>query len=733
MPTWRPLGIVAIQLWIFAFVTFFGSDIVLLEPTLRITAQLVFAAPLIVWSAFGLRRRPDRLDAAIVIALGLYLVVALASRDRTGSLETLALVTVYAVVFWAARGVLSNPRHRQTVAVAVVTSLAFTLSVNGFLLIREKIAYFQVTGLFPPLEGFDVFPWETANAMPILVLLALAFLPMLESGLYRRLLSTIIVVASLVVLAFSTGRAGLLGMDVMGALVLLTSPAPRAWFTTRGTTVKWSIGAGAFALAALAAWKVAGSFIHAMQITGRLDLYPASLSMFADRPIFGSGPSTWPWARYMYGTEAARTLGVRLTHDVPLQTLADGGVVLAAAMLIVSVTWVVLALSRPLSLRRRVAFAALVGYTTAVLLDDFSFLPAVTVLLLILAASALESVSTEPTRFRGFGVGERTRWLLVVAAGACLAISVPFVVRTDLARVSASDARAAAVAGDWSRAEDRFTTAASLHPEDGGYWLGVAKARAEQGEVAQAGEAYAKARDVSPGDARAYGGLAALTSDPTAQVDLLEAAANLTAGDPQYAYRLGIARAGLGDVKGAAAAWGWAAALQSTAFAAFEFDRYGIDREAVMRATIAHTQSAPRPDVNADPAARWDVQLALDQLSNEAGQAWRAVDAARKGETGSARMLAEQARVSRAMYAYEATAAVAAFSCDVAEQKDALAIAAAIGSSGASNRSAALRIRREYLYRESTIGPMQPPGITEAPLPLPWPWSVITERPKCEK
>ena len=59
---------------------------------------------------------------------------------------------------------------------------------------------------------------------------------------------------------------------------------------------------------------------------GRGDLYEASVQMFADRPILGHGPSTYSWARFLYGTEPARVLAVRLTHDVPLQTLVDGGI-----------------------------------------------------------------------------------------------------------------------------------------------------------------------------------------------------------------------------------------------------------------------------------------------------------------------------------------------------------------------------------------------------------------------
>jgi O-antigen ligase len=682
---------------------------------------------LIGWSILRLRRLPDRLDVAVIVALGLYLIVATMSRDRTGSLETLALVAVYALTFWAARSAVSLPAVRDVLAVGVATALAFTLAVNAFLLIREKVAYIQATGLIPPQEGFDVFPWETANAMPILVLLAFGFLPLVPPRRYRRILTVVTAVASLVVLAFSAGRAGVLGLSVALLIVGLMSERWRSWFANRAARVRWGLGGGAMLVVAVGVWRTLGPFIHAMGVTGRLDLYPATLAMFIDRPIFGSGPSTWPWARYMYGTEAARTLGVRLTHDVPLQTLADGGVVLGVAMLTIAVAWLMRSFSRQLPPQRRAAFAVLVGYAAAVLFDDFSFLPSVTVLLIVLAAVALPVESTASA------TASRLRFMPLATAAICLAIAAPFVVRVDVARLRAADARAAAVVGDWARASNEFAAATDLHPESGGYWLGLAKARAELGDRDGARAAYAAARVASPGDARAYGGLAALSSNVDERIALLKQAADRTSGDPQYAYRLGIELAGKGNLSGAAEAWGRAADLRSAAFGDFEFDRYGIDVVAVMRGAIAHTFAAPRPDVNIDPAARWDAQLALDKLPDNAGLSWRAVDAARHGQTDLAAELAEKARVARAVHAYEALAATAAFDCRRDEQRHALSTAVAIGSVNLSTAVAgSISIRREYLYREPTIGPMQPPGTMEAPIPLTWPWSVINEKPNCQ-
>jgi hypothetical protein len=309
---------------------------------------------------------------------------------------------------------------------------------------------------------------------------------------------------------------------------------------------------------------------------------------------------------------------------------------------------------------------------------------------------------------------------------------MPVVVRVDLARLNAADARNAAVAGDWRGAAQRFGAAIELHPESGGYWLGLAKARAELGEVAAAEAAYAAARAASPGDARAYGGLAALTPSDAERISLLQQAADRTSGDPQYAYRLGIALAASGDRDAAAVAWGRAADLRSSGVGDFAFDAYDIDPKAVMAAAITHTYAAPRPDVNIDPAARWDAQLLQNELPSDAGLAWRAVDAARHGDLDLAVKLAASARLDRSVHAYEAIAAVAAFECNDTARDEAIQSAIATGSISRNPSRGDIAIRPEYLYREATIGPMQPPGVPAPPPPSQWPWSVISERPACK-
>jgi len=80
------LSPVAAQLWILTFTAFFGSYVTTAIVSLRVPTQLVFVFPVLAWSIIRLRRAPDAIDLAILLALAANAIVSLTSLDPLGSL-----------------------------------------------------------------------------------------------------------------------------------------------------------------------------------------------------------------------------------------------------------------------------------------------------------------------------------------------------------------------------------------------------------------------------------------------------------------------------------------------------------------------------------------------------------------------------------------------------------------------------------------------------------------------
>lgn len=730
----RYLPALFLQAWIFGFIAFFGAEVVLLEPTLRIVAQLLYGIPLLAWAALRLRRPFTRLDGAVAVCLGIYLVVCLTSRDLTGSLETLALVVCYAIFFWAMRRVAARPAIREVIVVGVATAMTFSLALNAWLMITEKITWIQVSGTLPRLEGLDVFPWETVNVMPVLVLISVPFLAWLRPGGVRRGLGAIIGLSALVVVPFSGGRTGYLAIAVAVCAWLLLSGTPqrlvRTWFPNR-----WRLVVALSAAAALlVASALSGLIVRGLGDSGRTTLWEQTTQLIFARPVTGNGPSTYSWAHLIYGSEAARLIAVRLTHNVFLQTLADGGVWLGGGMLLVVSAWIASVRSAfgCLTAQQRIAIAVLAGYATTLLLDDFSFLPSVIAMVVTIAAwtlpapaklAAAPPTSRLPNRLPS--------WLIPAVAGLLLVVAIPAVVAVDRARADAQRAREAAVSGDWQQAVAGFTAATTLHPANGGYWIDLGLARFKTGDLAGAREAYSTAARASPGDPRSYGALAALAPDEQA-IPLLRLAAHQTLGDPQYHFRLGLALSTTGDRKGAAAAWGRAVTLDSWLFGVLPYGQSHIDRAAVVDAVEQAIEADPRADPSVDQITRWDVALNLDRLPGGAPAAWQAVAVANKGDLAAAAALAEQAvhESPDDPLSYDAAAFVAQLQCDDAAAASFFRIeAAAPGAYG--GLAPAVAVRREFVYREAGLGAAQP--LVKAGLPPleRWPSTLVSVRPHC--
>ncbi|MEO6295148.1 MAG: O-antigen ligase family protein [Candidatus Limnocylindria bacterium] len=719
----RALPRVALQLWIVLFIVFFGAEVIHLEPGLRIVTQVVYGIPLALWALLRLRGPHDRLDWAVLGLLGVYAVVCLFSRDRTESLGTLALATAYATWFLLMRRV-ARTELRGPVLVAIATGMAITLAFNAYLLIQEKLTWFAAIG-DAPFEGVMTFPWESVNALPALVLVTIPFLAWQGPTRLRLVFAAVVALSAVVVVPLSMGRAGWLGLAVSALVAVLLTPAVRK-FVPRLAPGQRLAGGIAIAVAAAAALVVVGPrVVNATGESGRLLLWEQGVGMIVRSPIVGSGPGTFSWARLDVQPHAADLLAVRLLHSVPLQMLVDGGVVLAIGVLAVGATWASTVTRRAgsWSAEDRVAIASVFGFLAALSFDDFSYLPAIVGSALVAAAFlAPTAPSTAAPR-----AGVRSVTLVVLALATLIAL--PNVVAVDAARAAAQAGRTAMVGGAYEEAATDFEAATRAHQEDGGYWLGLGMAAAYAGDEDRARAAYERATTVSPGDPRGFAGLAALSGE---DIGHLRQATERTYGDPQYAVRLGLALAAAGRMDDATHSWARAVALRPQLLRILRYHETGISQDAVASGAIAIISTEPRPAPIENLVNLWDIGLALDALPDGANAAWLAVDAARHGDSERAADLA-RAAVTEAPYearGYQVLAAVAAFACD--SEAERVALSQEKLARGAYARAAhEPQIRREFIYREASLGPSQPPGAVPDLRIERWPWSLIDRPTGC--
>lgn len=715
-------GRLGFELWLFVFVALAGTTLLGTQPVLRLAAVAVYAVPVLAWAVARVRGRPELLDVAILAGIGAHVVASLASLDREGSLEASGTVIVYAATYWLARHVSADPGLRRIAAVAVVLAMTAWLVLIGITWVAEKVVDAQAFGWPPRLDAYLPYVWGSINTPPVLLFLTVPFVTWLPDARSRRIFLGVLAVTAIIVIPFSVGRAAWLGIAVAVASLAVLSGLPALARRRRAAIV----GGSAVVMAgALAVWLLITRFDSVVAaLDSRVRLWQQAGGLFTTDPLTGAGPGTFSWARLAHVPDFTDRVGAAAAHNVPMQTLAEGGILLGAALafIVAAWGWQVAAGRRQLDGSRRLAVAAVIGFAAFSLLDDFSFLPAVTVLVIILAAWSLPDRvlardAAAVTGWRGFAVPV----VLVVAA----AITAPAAASLGLMRIGLTDARAAAIAGDWDAALRGFRAATSAQPASALHWMSVGLAEHHLGRGEAAIEAYRAAVRVSSGDPRPWGALAALSGGGDA-IDLLREAARRS-NDPQYAYRLAAALAADGQEVEAAEFLAIASVIQPELYATVSEPMRSLVR-AELPAAIDRVGSVGGREPR---EAAWNAALAAGETDPDAPIQWRVAGRVRDGDVARARALLEEAelRDPRSVRTWQAAAAVAAMTCD----RDALERAEAnIELLGREPIDGDHRVaeRRPGVYREPDLGDYQP--ISEASLPeLPaWPLGLI-EVPDC--
>jgi tetratricopeptide (TPR) repeat protein len=719
---------IALGVAAFLFVAFFGTGLPAFDPGVRLTTQILFVVPLAAWAILRLRGPLDLLDWAVLTGLVLALVVAIFSLDRTGSLEAFGLSVAFALLYWFMRDVGARPRLRPAIALGVTTAITLWLLIAASTWLGQKVQWISLGGGIPELESGPIAGWSSANTFPILALVGLPFLLEVPSGLPRRVLGVLYAAGSLVTIPLSLGRAAYLGIIVAVVAYELLRGAPLARRSLRGLRESRRFVAVGLIGVVLAGAVVALEAARGWQLvlavmTSRWRLWEQAASIFAARPLTGGGPSTFHWLRLENAPDYADRIGVYLAHDVLMQTVADGGLVLFAALGLVLGTYAWMAVRRKAEFdpRQRITLAVLIGFCAASLLDDMSTFNAVTAMVVTLAAWVPGP--------RPPASPSRGHWALPIAISLLAVVSLPAIASIDVARINADEARRAALAGNWADAAEGFRAASAAHPVDAGYRLGLALALLHAGDRPGSIAAYRAAAGLARGDPRPFGALAALSPDGKERSRLLDLAARRTIRDPQYAYRLGRALMETGEIDRATEAFALAVAIDSRLFGALppEVNRSAV--AAAVKTLVGRFQD------QADIIGPWvedDVALALGHLSANAPAAWLAVAAAEGRTIESAERLASSSLAEEPHSArpYQAAGYVATIRCDAPRVTYLRALLDLIPVETES-RPGRIDEAWDDAYREQGLGDYQPlePG-TVPPLRQ-WPVPLVPPPPAC--
>jgi len=719
----RPLVRAAIQVWLLAFVVLAGTSLTDLVPGAWLVVAVLYGLPVVIVGLVRLRGPVDRLDWLVLVALAAYAIASLLSVDPTGSLASLGLALVYAVVFMLARRWFATDATRHLVALPFALGFTAWLAWVAIAWIGEKVGWIGAGGGIPPLDAVQPFLWGSPNTYPILVLLAWPFAASLPNPVLRRSLLAVIAVTAIAVVPMSVGRAGWLGLAiaVVSFWVLSGGSAERVRSALRAPAA-WLAGLVALAAVVVLA---GGRFVSAVALAldARISLWSQALGVFGADPITGSGPTTYSWTRLAHVPDYADPIGVHVAHNVVVQVLADGGLVLAGAVAAMALAWMAAvwrgrAVMTPI---QRMGAAAVIGVAAASLLDDFTSLPAIVAGALLLAGWSVPVVEVAATTH-----GVR-RWTLPVSVGLALLVVAWPMYAMSSARLAAGDGRAFAMERRWAQAADRFADAVAMHDTFPLHHLGHGLSDAESGDLESARAAYARAQALSPGDPRASGALAALSDDPDLAIDALGRATRQST-DAQYALRLSDALLGAGDVAGAADAYALAVFLRTDLYASLLQGRYGLGAADVRAALPAVASRVRAVDPSRAQVVAWDLDLADRELASDAPAAWRAVAAAAEGRPDEARALVNEARsdAPHDQMTHLAAAAVARFDCDEDAYRRAMRLAGRVLGGPVPT----LAIGRDPIYRDFGLGDYQPSWVDRPP-PMPvWPFGLVSS-PSC--
>ena len=469
------------------------------------------------------RKSADRIDAWVVVSLVCFAVAAMASELPRQSLDTLLAMVGYAAGFSLLRVALTQPLVLRATVVTVMALAAFTVVLAFTRLSASVLEWWLLTGVAPPLGlAFSSAPWSHFYDF---VLLAAMLVPAWLLGhptRFRRAVATLLGLLVGVVVLLQGARAVWLAV-LLATTVALTPTLLRRARGMRLDRRLLLVTIGVVALVVV----VLGGPLAARLFTGatldqRWDMWGALLEAWAQRPLTGIGPGTFPWSLQATSYFDTNVIAPRHPDSAVFQLLGEAGL-LGVAGVVALVIGVGIPLLRSRSKPAIWAVAVFVFAGLAMNPTDFGYLIIVAKWWAAVALPKTQpTVATRRSHVVG-GAFAAAAVLLAVPIGMTLVAGLRYERARDLAL--AGDTRAAlseldaAVAldpsmalyvrqrgsalllsGDAEAATTDFARATELNPYDDLAWRALALAHREAGAVSEAGAALDRAIDLQRSD-----------------------------------------------------------------------------------------------------------------------------------------------------------------------------------------------------------------------------------------
>jgi len=513
--TWVLLALAA------AWLVFLGGGLFGIYTTeLRVVTVSLATVIVLGWAIAAWRdprwRPQTAMWPAIGACLGSLAISTAFSRFPRVSLEYLGYAILLAALYLLLVQLMARPFFRDRLVALgaiffVIVSVEYVVAV-GYLWIQwwGNVGHIAVPPLRPNSVGLTY--GNPSAALTIAALFAMPAAARWSSWTARGVAAFVAIVLTVGVVAILSGsRSGWFALAIAGGLGVVAGVASRevrervaAAAGGRVTLPRWARIACVVAVVGVVALAVVTLPGILLRVENTNDPYRPvfwriALQIFGESPLVGTGPGTWVIQRIAYTQPPELDYYIPHAHDVPLQTLAEQGVVgaIAGAVLLANLGWLMWSAARSIDgTRRRWAWITALGliYLTAHDLLDFypnfpGILFAAALPVAYLDGTRLQEHSKRATPVSTRGARSRAQALrggallvgliaVVSATGGLLAQEVPSH-EQDLAI-------GAGAANDWTGALEQSSRAAAADPAISPYQFMAGFAAAQLGRHADA-------------------------------------------------------------------------------------------------------------------------------------------------------------------------------------------------------------------------------------------------------